>query len=65
MVTLSLKKGIPAWVKKDNVVDDSGYVPSSTQSFAIQKMIEGISAAYNEDYANYFKVQVNINKYNK
>lgn len=65
MVTISLKKGIPAWVKKANVVDDSGYVPSSTQSFAIQKMIEGISAAYNEDYADYFKVQININKYNK
>ncbi len=65
MVILSLKKGIPAWVKKANVADDSGYVPSSTQSFAIQKMIEGISAAYNEDYADYYKVQVNINKYNK
>lgn len=65
MVTISLKKSIPAWVKKANVADDSGYVPSSTQSFAIQKMIEGISAAYNEDYADYFKVQININKYNK
>lgn len=65
MVTLSLKKGIPAWVGKANVADDSGYVPSSTQSFAIQKMIEGIAAAYSEDYSDYYKVQVNINKYNK
>lgn len=65
MVTISLKKGIPAWVGKANVADDSGYVPSSTQSFAIQKMIEGIAAAYSEDYSDYYKVQVNINKYNK
>lgn len=65
MVTLSLKKGIPAWVGKANIADDSGYVPSSTQSFAIQKMIEGIAAAYSEDYSDYYKVQVNINKYNK
>ena len=65
MVTLSLKKGIPAWVRKANVADDSGYVPSSTQSFAILKMIEGIAAAYSEDYSDYYKVQVNINKYNK
>lgn len=64
-VIISLKKGIPGWVKKANVADDSGYVPSSTQSFAIQKMVEGISAAYSEDNADYFKVQVNINKYNK
>lgn len=65
MITLSLKKGIPAWVQKANVADDSGFVPSSTQSFAIQKVIEGISAAYNEDYGDYYKIQVNINKYNK
>ncbi len=65
VITLSLRKDIPAWVKKANIKDDAGFVPSSTQSFAIQKMIEGISAAYNEDYSDYYKVQVNINKYNK
>lgn len=64
-ITLSLRKGIPAWVKKSNVNDDAGFVPSSTQSFAIQKMVEGIAAAYSEDYDNYYKMTMNINKYNK
>ena len=65
MVTLSLRKGIPAWVKKSNVNDDAGSIPSPTQSFAIQKMVEGIVAAYSEDYDNYYKMTMNINKYNK
>ena len=65
VITLSLKKKVPYWVIKSNVVDDAGYVPSSNQSFAIQKVVEGISAAYSTDYGDYFKVQVNINKYNK
>lgn len=64
-ITLSLKKGIPAWVRKANVKDDSGFVPSPTQSFAIQKMVEGISAAYSEDHADYFKMELNILKYDK
>lgn len=64
-ITLSLKKNIPSWVQKANVQDDAGYVPVSNQSFAIQKVVEGISAAYSTDYSDYFKVQVNINKYNK
>ena len=64
-ITLALNKGIPAWVKKANVEDDAGMVPSSDKSFAIQKMVEGISAAYSTDYDNYFKLQVNINKYNR
>lgn len=64
-VTLSLKKEVPAWVKKSNVADDAGGVPASDKSFAIQKMIEGISAAYCADYDNYYKVQVNIKKYDR
>lgn len=64
-VTITLKKDIPAWVKASNVKDDAGFVPSSTQSFAIQKMVEGISAAYSADYENIFKLQININKYNR
>lgn len=62
-ITLSLKKEVPDWVKKANVADDAGMVPASNQSFAIQKMIEGIFAAYSADYSDYYKVQVNINKY--
>lgn len=65
MITLSLRKVIPAWVKKSNVNDDAGFVPASTKSFAIQKMVEGIAAAYSEDYDNYYKLTVDINKYNK
>lgn len=65
VVTVALKKSIPSWVKKANVRDDAGYVPAANQSFAIQKVVEGISAAYSTDYNDYFKVQVNINKYNK
>lgn len=65
VITLALKKKIPTWVTKSNVADDAGYVPASNQSFAIQKVVEGIAAAYSADYSDYFKVQVNINKYNK
>lgn len=65
VITLGLKKKIPNWVIKSNVADDAGYVPVSNQSFAIQKVVEGIAAAYSTDYGDYFKVQVNINKYNK
>lgn len=65
VITLALKKKIPTWVTKSNVSDDAGYVPASNQSFAIQKVVEGIAAAYSADYSDYFKVQVNINKYNK
>lgn len=65
VVTVALKKSIPSWVKNANVWDDAGYVPAANQSFAIQKVVEGISAAYSTDYSDYFKVQVNINKYNK
>lgn len=64
-ITITLNKAIPAWVKKSNVNDDAGFVPSPTQSFAIQKMVEGIAAAYSADYSNIFKLQININKYNR
>lgn len=64
-ITLSLKKNIPAWVVKSNVDDDAGHVPSSGKSFAIKKMVEGISSAYSTDFGDYYKVQVYINKYNK
>ena len=65
MITLALKKKIPSWVIKSNIADDAGYVPASNQSFAIQKVVEGIATAYSTDYNDYYKVQININKYSK
>lgn len=64
-ITITLNKNVPAWVKKANVNDDVGFVPSPMQSFAIQKMVEGIAAAYSTDYSSIFKLQININKYNR
>lgn len=65
LITISLRKGIPSWVKNSNVKDDAGGVPPSDKSFAIQKMIEGIADAYSTDHEDYFKLQVNINEYNR
>lgn len=65
MITVGLKKNIPSWVSKANVDDDIGGVPPSNKSFAIKKMIEGIAAAYSTDYDSYFKLEININKYDR
>lgn len=64
-IMLSLKKNVPSWVMDANVNDDQGGVPPSNKSFAIEKMIEGISAAYSMDYNTTIKLQINIKEYNR
>ena len=64
-VTVSLCNRIPAWVKKANVRDDAGFVPQSTQSFAIEQMVEGIFNAYDIADKRIFKLELNIKKYKR
>lgn len=64
-ITIGLKKNIPSWVLNANVDDDAGGIPSPYKSFAIKKMIEGIAAAYCTDYDSYFKLEININRYDR
>ena len=65
MITISLKNKLPGWVEESNIPDDLNMIPSPTQSFAIQKMIEGIYNAYDISNRDIAKFEININKYKR
>lgn len=61
-ITVSLKNKLPKWVEESNLPDDLNTLPLSTQSFAIQKMMEGIYNAYDISGKDIFKFEINIKK---
>ena len=56
---------IPAWVEEANIPDDSGIVPSSSQTFAIGDLIGGVYEAFKSQSNNtpIFEFEIKINKY--
>lgn len=65
MINVALKNKIPGWVKESNVVDDLNMIPLPTQSFAIEKMVEGIYNAYDIEGKDIAKFEINILKYKR